>query len=96
MYCGTNKTAIQSQRQIASAMMALIREKPYREMADEYLKRLGRYGKYEEAEVPDLPAELKARMFCVPVEAAFLTEAEAAAFETLLLGRLRAAAGDKL
>ena len=24
-------------------------------MADEYLKRLGRYGKYEETEIPDLP-----------------------------------------
>lgn len=32
-----------------------MKEKPYREMADEYLKRLGRYGKYEEIEVPDLP-----------------------------------------
>ncbi len=32
-----------------------MKEKPYRQMADEYLKRLGRYGKYEEAEVPDLP-----------------------------------------
>jgi len=29
MYCGTNKTALQSQRQIAQAMMALIQEKPY-------------------------------------------------------------------
>lgn len=29
MYCGSNKTALQSQRQIAEAMMALIREKPY-------------------------------------------------------------------
>jgi AcrR family transcriptional regulator len=29
MYCGSNKTALQSQRQIARAMMALIREKPY-------------------------------------------------------------------
>ena len=29
MYCGSNKTALQSQRQIAQAMMALIREKPY-------------------------------------------------------------------
>ena len=29
MYCGTNKTALQSQRQIAAAMMALIREKPF-------------------------------------------------------------------
>ena len=32
-----------------------MKEKPYREMADEYLKRLSRYGKYEEIEVPDLP-----------------------------------------
>ena len=32
-----------------------MKEKPYREMADEYLKRLGRYGKTEEIEVPDLP-----------------------------------------
>ena len=32
-----------------------MKEKPYRQMADEYLKRLGRYGKYEETELPDLP-----------------------------------------
>ena len=32
-----------------------MKDKPYRQMADEYLKRLGRYGKYEEIEVPDLP-----------------------------------------
>ena len=32
-----------------------MKEKPYRQMADEYLKRLGRYGKYEEMEIPDLP-----------------------------------------
>ena len=32
-----------------------MKEKPYREMADEYLKRLSRFGKYEEIEVPDLP-----------------------------------------
>ena len=29
MYCGTNKTALQSQRQIANAMMVLLGEKPY-------------------------------------------------------------------
>lgn len=29
MYCGSNKTALQSQRLIAEAMMALIREKPF-------------------------------------------------------------------
>ena len=32
-----------------------LREKPYRQMADEYLKRLSRFGKYEEIELPDLP-----------------------------------------
>lgn len=32
-----------------------LKEKPYREMADEYLKRLSRFGKYEEVELPDLP-----------------------------------------
>ena len=29
MYCGTNKTALTSQRQISEAMMRLIRQKPY-------------------------------------------------------------------
>lgn len=29
MYCGSNKTAMASQRQIAEAMMRLIQEKPY-------------------------------------------------------------------
>ena len=32
-----------------------MKEKSYRQMADEYLKRLSRFGKYEEIEVPDLP-----------------------------------------
>lgn len=32
-----------------------MKEKPYRAMADEYLKRLGRYGRFEEIELPDLP-----------------------------------------
>ena len=32
-----------------------MKEKPYRQMADEYLKRLSRFGKYEEIELPDLP-----------------------------------------
>lgn len=32
MYCGNNKTALSSQRQIAEAMMRLIREKPYRQI----------------------------------------------------------------
>ena len=34
-----------------------MKEKAYRQMADEYLKRLSRYGKYEEAEIPDLPEQ---------------------------------------
>ena len=29
-----------------------MKEKPYRQMADEYLKRLSRYGKVEEIEYP--------------------------------------------
>ena len=32
-----------------------LKEKPYRQMADEYLKRLSRFGRYEEIEIPDLP-----------------------------------------
>ena len=32
-----------------------MKEKPYRQMADEYLKRLSRFGRYEEAEIQDLP-----------------------------------------
>ena len=32
-----------------------MKEKPYRMMADEYLKRLSRYGRFEEIELPDLP-----------------------------------------
>ena len=32
-----------------------MKEKPYREMADEYLKRLSRFGRIRETEVPDLP-----------------------------------------
>ena len=31
-----------------------MKEKPYRMMADEYMKRLSRYGKFEEVELPDL------------------------------------------
>ena len=40
---------------IAVMSVGRLKEKPFREMADEYLKRLGRYGKYEEIELPDLP-----------------------------------------
>ena len=32
-----------------------LREKPYRAMADEYLKRLTRYGRFREVELEDLP-----------------------------------------
>ena len=32
MYCGSNKTALTSQKQIAEAMMRLIREKPYQQI----------------------------------------------------------------
>ena len=32
-----------------------LREKPFRQMADEYLKRLSRFGRYEETEISDLP-----------------------------------------
>jgi len=32
-----------------------MKEKPYRAMADEYIKRLSRYGRFEEIELPDLP-----------------------------------------
>lgn len=32
-----------------------MKEKAWRELADEYLKRLGRFGRYEEIEIPDLP-----------------------------------------
>ena len=32
-----------------------MKEKPYRMMVDEYMKRLSRYGKFEEVELPDLP-----------------------------------------
>ena len=32
-----------------------MKEKPSRAMADDYLKRLSRYGRFEEIELPDLP-----------------------------------------
>jgi len=40
---------------IAVISVGKLKEKPYRQMADEYLKRLSRFGKYEEIEIPDLP-----------------------------------------
>ena len=40
---------------IAVISVGKLKEKPYRQMADEYLKRLSRFGKYEEIELADLP-----------------------------------------
>lgn len=40
---------------VAIVAVGRMKEKPCRQMADEYLKRLSRFGKYEEIEVPDLP-----------------------------------------
>ena len=37
-----------------------LREKAFRTMADEYLKRLSRYGRYREVELPDLPEPVNA------------------------------------
>ena len=34
---------------ISVMAMGRMKEKPYRQMADEYLKRLSRYGKFEES-----------------------------------------------
>ena len=38
---------------ISVMAMGRMKEKPYRQMADEYLKRLSRYGKFEEIELPE-------------------------------------------
>ena len=46
-----------------------MKEKPYREMADEYLKRLSRFGKFEEIEVPDLPENTGSSALEEPVKA---------------------------
>ena len=40
---------------IAVIAVGKLKEKPYRQMADEYLKRLSRFGKYVETELQDLP-----------------------------------------
>ena len=42
---------------MSTAVMAVgrMKEKAYRQMADEYWKRLSRFGKYEEIELNDLP-----------------------------------------
>ena len=40
---------------VAVIAVGRLKDKPYRQMADEYLKRLSRFGRYEEIELPDLP-----------------------------------------
>jgi 23S rRNA (pseudouridine1915-N3)-methyltransferase len=42
---------------MSTAVIAVgrMKEKPYRQMADEYIKRLSRFGKFEEIELNDLP-----------------------------------------
>ena len=42
---------------MSTAVIAVgrMKEKPYRQMADEYAKRLSRFGKFEEIELNDLP-----------------------------------------
>ena len=40
---------------IAVVCVGRMRESAYRALADEYLRRLKRYGKIEETEIPDLP-----------------------------------------
>lgn len=40
---------------IAVISVGKLREKPFRQMADEYLKRLSRFVRVEEIELPDLP-----------------------------------------
>lgn len=58
-----------------------MKEKPYRQMADEYIKRLGRYAKVEEIELPDLPE---------PANASHAMEAQLREREgEAILGRIR-------
>lgn len=54
---GTKKNHAGRKAEMSISVMAMgrMKEKPYRQMADEYLKRLSRYGKFEEIELPDLP-----------------------------------------
>lgn len=40
---------------LALIAVGRMKEKPYRAMADEYIKRIGRYDRLEEIELPDLP-----------------------------------------
>ena len=41
--------------QVSVISVGKLKEKPFRQMADDYLKRLSRFGRYEETELPDLP-----------------------------------------
>ena len=41
--------------QVSVISVGKLKEKPFRQMADEYLQRLSRFGRYEETELPDLP-----------------------------------------
>ena len=66
---------------IAIISVGKLKEKPYRMMADEYLKRLSRFGKYEEIELADLPE----RENTSPVEEQRIREKEGEA----MLRRLR-------
>ena len=50
-----NHAGRKAEMSISVMAMGRMKEKPYRQMADEYLKRLSRYGKFEEIELPDLP-----------------------------------------
>ena len=45
------------EKDMSTAVIAVgrMKEKPFRQMADEYLKRLSRFGKMEEIELNDLP-----------------------------------------
>jgi 23S rRNA (pseudouridine1915-N3)-methyltransferase len=66
---------------IAVLAVGKLREKAFRQMADEYLKRLSRFGHYEEIEVPDLPE----REGASPAEEARIRTREGES----ILGRLR-------
>ena len=66
---------------MAVVSVGRLKEKPFRQMADEYLKRLGRFGKIEEIELPDLPESERAS----PAEERRIREKEGEA----ILQRLR-------
>ena len=66
---------------MAVVSVGRLKEKPFRQMADEYLKRLSRFGKIEEIELPDLPESERAS----PAEERRIREKEGEA----ILQRLR-------